>query len=114
MDAHKQLKSRKDARLVFKKDQNITVHCLTNQCQFDASVQDVSTSGIFIKTRQALPVGEEIAVSFKFPESGNQVQVAGNVVRTTSAGIGMEISIYFKDKRQTFQTPPTACKNIPG
>lgn len=113
MDAHQQLKSRKDARLVFKKDQNVMVRCLTNQCQFDASVQDVSTSGIFIKTGQRLPVGEEIAVSFKFPESGNQVQVAGKVVRTTSAGVGMEIKIYFKDKQQIDKTRPAARKKKP-
>jgi Tfp pilus assembly protein PilZ len=113
MDANKYLKSRKDARLVFSKNQNVIVRCLTNRCKFDASVQNVSASGIFIKTDQALPVGEEIAVSFKFPKSGNQVQAAGKVVRITSAGIGMEINIYFKNKQQTYKTRTTARKKKP-
>ena len=113
MDKLKSLKSRKDARLVFSKDQNLVVRCLTNTCKFDASIQDVSASGIFIKTDQELPVGEEIAVSFKFPGSNNHVQAAGKVVRATSAGIGLEIDIYFKDKRKTYKTRATARKKLP-
>ena len=94
MDAHKHLKSRKDARLFFKKNQKVAVRCLTDTCNFDARIQDISSSGVFIETDQGLPVGEEIAVSFTFPDSGNQVRATGNVVRTTHSGMGVEILVY--------------------
>lgn len=98
MDAHKHLKSRKDARLIFSKGQKVAVRCLTDTCNFDARIQNISSSGVFIKTDQELPVGEEIAVSFTFPDSGNQVRATGKVVRTTDTGMGVEIQVYFKEK----------------
>ena len=91
MDRLNHLKSRKDARLVFRKDQNIAVHCLTNRCNFDGRIENVSSSGIFVSTDQKLPKGEEISVSFTFPDSGNSVKATGKVARVTDSGIGIEI-----------------------
>ena len=113
MDAHKHMKSRKDARLFFNKNQKVTVRCLTDRCNFDARVQNVSSSGIFIKTDQQLPVGEEIAVSFTFPDSGNQVNATGKVVRTTHSGMGVEIQAYFKEKQKEYKTRKIAPKKQP-
>ena len=113
MDAHKHLKSRKDARLIFSKNQKIAVRCLTDTCNFAARIQNVSSSGIFIQTNQDLPVGEEIAVSFEFPDSGNQVRATGKVVRTTYSGMGVEIQVYFKEKHKEFETRKTARKKQP-
>ena len=113
MHAHKHLKSRKDARLVFSKNQTVSVRCLTDTCKFSATIQNVSSSGIFIKTDQELLIGQEIAISFTFTESGNQVQAAGKVVRITNSGIGLEINIYFKDKSQMYKTRSVARKNQP-
>ncbi len=102
MDAHKHLKSRKDARLIFSKNQKVAVRCLTDTCNFDARIQNISSSGIFINTDRELPVGEEIAVSFTFPDSGNQVRATGKVVRTTGTGMGVEIQVYFKERHEEF------------
>ena len=113
MDAHKHLKSRKDARLFFNKNQNVTVRCLTDTCNFDARIQDISSSGVFIATDQELPVGEEIAVSFTFPDSGNQVRATGKVVRITDAGMGVEIQVYFKEKYEELETRKAARKRQP-
>ena len=113
MDAHKHLKSRKDARVIFRKNQKVAVRCLTDRCNFEARIQDVSSSGVFIKTDQELPVGEEIAVSFTFPDSGNQVRATGNVVRTTHSGMGVEIQVYFKEKHNAYNIRKTARKKQP-
>ena len=113
MDAHKHLKSRKDARVIFRKNQKVAVRCLTDRCNFEAKIQDVSSSGVFIETDQELPVGEEIAVSFTFPDSGNQVRATGNVVRTTQTGMGVEIQVYFKEKHHEYNTRKTARKKQP-
>jgi len=113
MNAHKYLKSRKDARLVFRKNQIVSVRCFTDRCNFDARIQDVSSSGIFIKTDQELPVGEEIALSFTFPDSGNQVMATGKIVRTTDSGMGIEIQVYFKEKPEELETRRATRKNSP-
>ena len=113
MDAHKHLKSRKDARLIFRKNQKVAVRCLTDTCNFEARIQNVSSSGVFIKTDQELPVGEEIAVSFTFPDSGNQVRATGKIVRTTYSGMGVEIQVYFKEKHKKYKTHQTAQKKQP-
>jgi Tfp pilus assembly protein PilZ len=113
MDANKHLKSRKDARLIFNKNQKVAVRCLTNTCCFDARIRNVSSSGIFIQTQQELPVGEEIAVSFTFPDSGNQVKATGKVVRTTYSGMGIEIQVYFKENLEEYETRKTVRKKQP-
>ena len=113
MDANKHLKSRKDARLIFNKNQEVAVRCLTNTCRFEGRIQNVSSSGIFIRTQQDLPVGEEIAISFTFPDSGNQVRATGKVVRTTYSGMGIEIQIYFKESLEEYQTRETARRKQP-
>ena len=113
MDRLKHLKSRKDARLVFGKNQNVAVHCLTKRCNFDCRIENVSSSGIFISTDQQLVKGEEIAVSFTFPNSGNSVKATGKVVRVTDSGIGIEILVHFKEKGQMPNTPTTKRKKQP-
>ncbi len=113
MDRLKHLKSRKDARLVFRKNQNVEVRCLTNTCNFDGRIQDVSASGIFISTSQHLPKDEEIAVSFTFPDSGNCVKATGKVARVTNSGIGVEILVYFKEKGHALNTRTSAFKKQP-
>ena len=97
MDRLIHLKSRKDARICFREDQNVAVRCLTNTCNFDACIKNISSSGLFITTNQHLPVGEEIAVSFSFPDSGERVQASGKVVRVEDCGIGVEINAQSKE-----------------
>lgn len=104
MDKLKHLKTRKDARLYFNRNQHVAVRCLTGKCNFNARIQDVSSSGIFIHTQQDIQIGEEIAIKFTFPKSGNQVQATGEVVRTSDAGIGVEVKVYFQDKRKHYRS----------
>ena len=113
IDAHKHLKSRKDARLFFSKNQKVAVRCLTDTCNFDARIQDISSSGVFIETDQELPIGEEIAVSFTFPDSGNQVRATGKVVRLTDTGMGVEIQVYFKEKHEELEALKAVRKKQP-
>ena len=113
MDRLKHLKSRKDTRLVFRKNQNVAVRCLTNSCDFDGRIENVSSSGIFVSTDRQLPEGEEIAVSFTFPDSGNSVKATGRVARVTDSGIGIEILVYFKEKGHMPSTSTAVPKKQP-
>ena len=89
---------RKDVRLYFHKGQQVIADCETNDCHFTGEVKDISSSGIFINTDTPLGIGREVALTFKFPESGNKVMATGKVVRTTPSGIGVEIMIIFKEE----------------
>ncbi len=113
MDRLNHLKSRKDARLVFRRNQEVAVRCLTNTCNFDGHIKNVSSSGIFITTNQHLPIGEEIAVSFSFPDSGNHVKATGKVARVTNSGIGVEIQVYFKEKDSPLKKSTKSSKKQP-
>ena len=86
---------------------------MTSTANFDAQIKDVSSSGIFIATNQHLPMGEEIAVSFTFPDSGNRVRATGQVVRVTDSGIGVEIKVYFKENGNQHHSQTTKTKKHP-
>jgi len=49
-----------------------------NICAF---TKDISTRGMFIITRETLPVGSKIEVSFTLPESLSPLKVSGKVIR---------------------------------
>ena len=89
------VKNRKDARKLFEEDQPITVNCKTTDAEFNASIQDISGSGIFIKTTQSLSPGQEIAMTFKFPRAKKPIMVTGEIVRTTRSGAAVEFKVFF-------------------
>jgi hypothetical protein len=53
-------------------------------------IQDVSESGIFIRSGKKVPTGKEILMSLVAPGQDRPVKIRGEVVRTDSAGIGVE------------------------
>jgi hypothetical protein len=89
------VKNRKDARKLFEEDQPIIVNCKTTDSEFNASIQDISGSGIFIKTAQPLSIGQEIAMTFKFPRAKKPIMVTGEIVRTTRTGAAVEFKVFF-------------------
>jgi Tfp pilus assembly protein PilZ len=89
------VRNRKDARKLFEQDQPIIVNCKTADSEFNASIQDISGSGIFIKTTEPLSPGQEIAMTFKFPKSSKPIMVTGEVVRTTRTGAAVEFKVFF-------------------
>jgi hypothetical protein len=89
---------RKDARKKLSGFHPLVAACKTKDCDFKASIDDVSSSGAFIKTSRHLSTGQEIAMKFSFPKSKNTVMATGEIVRVSSKGVGVEIRIFFKDK----------------
>ncbi|MGD8368575.1 MAG: PilZ domain-containing protein [Desulfobacterales bacterium] len=53
-------------------------------------IQDVSESGIFIRSGRKFHTGKEILMSLVAPGQDRPVKIKGEVVRTASAGIGVE------------------------
>ena len=94
----KVLDERKDARKKLNEIQPIVAVCKTKDCDFNASIDDVSSNGVFIKTRRHLSIGQEIAMKFSFPKTKNIIMATGEIVRASSKGVGVEFKIFFKDK----------------
>lgn len=87
---------RKDTRKSFS-DRRIPVQCETVGHHFTAILNNVSSSGVFIETDQMVGMGQEIAMGWDFPDSGNSVMATGVVVRNEAAGLGICIIIFFNN-----------------
>ena len=87
---------RKDSRILFNGKNPVTAECFTMDCQFKASIQDLCTSGVFINTDRKFSIGQEISLTFWFPESGKKMMASGEIVRIAYTGIGVKFNILFK------------------
>jgi len=90
------LEARQDARKRFNEIQPIIAACRTMDSDFKAFIQDVSSSGAFIKTSRPLLAGQEIAMTFIFPGAGKPVMATGEIVRVSYGGVGVKFKIFFK------------------
>ncbi|MEJ2284314.1 MAG: PilZ domain-containing protein [Desulfobacterales bacterium] len=70
--------------------------CQINDAYFKASIANCSSSGAFIKTLRPLSVGQEIAITFSFPESKNIGMVTGEVARVSDEGVGIVFKVIFR------------------
>jgi Tfp pilus assembly protein PilZ len=91
------LDKRKEVRKKLNEIQPILAACKTKECDFKAFIDDISSSGVFIKTRKHLLVGQEIAMKFIFPNGKNTIKATGEIIRVSEKGIAVEFKIFFKD-----------------
>ena len=87
---------RRDARKRFDEFQQVVAVCRTSDSNFEAPIQDVSSSGVFIKTSRPLLAGQEIALTFMFPKSQKPIMATGEIVRVSYRGVGVKFKIFFK------------------
>ena len=57
---------------------------------FSGFIQNISSGGLFIETRETLPVGQQVTLSFMRPKSRDYVKVGGEVVREIPDGFGVK------------------------
>jgi len=60
---------------------------------FKDYIEDISTSGVFIKTRESFSVGEEIVLSMSLSKEGSAFKIPATVVRAAPDGIGVRFKI---------------------
>jgi Tfp pilus assembly protein PilZ len=53
-------------------------------------IKDISESGVFIRTHMPLKIGQEVSLTFPFPDHKKHIKIGGKIVRTTEEGIGIE------------------------
>jgi Tfp pilus assembly protein PilZ len=71
--------------------------CKTRDWAFIAPVCNISSNGVFIKSKRHFDVGQEVAMTITFPSTGESRMVTGQIARVTPEGIGINFKIFFKD-----------------
>ena len=56
-------------------------------------IQDISVSGVFIKTSQTFSVGQPILMTFMSPDNQKPFRINGEIIRTHEDGIGVKFKI---------------------
>ena len=78
---------------------NVRISCLISVDYADSDrvfkdyIQDISTGGVFIKTREAFSIGEEIVLSMSLAGEGNAFKIPAEVVRKAEDGIGVRFKL---------------------
>ena len=62
----------------------------TQQGSFRGLLRDLSRSGAFIETSNAVPVGAKVLATIPFRKKVGWVSIAGRVVRNDGGGIGLK------------------------
>ena len=87
---------RQDTRKRFNEVQPVVAVCRTMDSDFEAPIEDLSASGVFIKTSRPLLMGQEIAMTFMFPKTREPVMATGEIVRVSYRGAGVRFKIFFR------------------
>ncbi|MBW1890643.1 MAG: PilZ domain-containing protein [Deltaproteobacteria bacterium] len=78
---------------------DLRINCLISVDYSDSDrffkdyIQDISSSGVFIKTRESFSVGEEIVLSMALSGDENAFRIPAEVMRISSEGIGVQFKI---------------------
>ena len=67
----------------------VSVDYADSERVFKDYIEDISTSGVFIKTREAFSLGEEIVLSMSLSKDGSAFKIPATVVRAAPDGIGV-------------------------
>jgi Tfp pilus assembly protein PilZ len=78
-----------------KKHFPLDVNCLTKDSKFCASMFNLNPTGAFIKTDKHLSVGQEIAMTIRFPNNDDTIKATGEIVRANYSGAEVEFKIFF-------------------
>jgi Tfp pilus assembly protein PilZ len=91
----KELEERKniDRRKHSRKDFFMTVDYIVENRYFQDFIQDMSNSGVFIKTSQTFSEGQMILMTFLSPDNQQPFKINGEIIRVHTDGIGVKFKI---------------------
>ncbi len=64
---------------------------------FSGYIQNISSGGMLIETREPVPIGQQLTLSFMRPKSRDFIKVGGQVVRAVSEGFGIQFNAHVDD-----------------
>lgn len=56
-------------------------------------IQDISVSGVYIQTSRPFSVGQDVVLTFSFPDSQKHVKITGHIARVADTGIGVQFDM---------------------
>ena len=56
-------------------------------------LQDISGSGVYIQTSGSFSVGQDVVLTFPFPDSQKHVKITGRIARVADTGIGVQFNM---------------------
>lgn len=72
-----------------RKDCLITVNYAVKGRAYQNYIQDISTEGVFIETREKFSAGDEILLTISYSDTERPFKITGEVVRVTAKGVGV-------------------------
>ena len=76
-----------------RKEYFMSVQYVVNERLYDGFIKNISPSGLFIEVSQDvgrdIVTGDPIILTFKHPDTREQLKLTGDVVRVDAAGIGV-------------------------
>jgi len=79
---------------------NMDVDAASEEKIIQSHSEDISGSGVYIRTPDQVQVGQKMKIVFSLPNQTRPFKIDGKVVRTESRGVGlrfMNISPHFRD-----------------
>ncbi len=80
-----------DQRAMPRRSCFIPVDYTTNDHDYHDFIQNMSDGGLFVETRAALTVGQQIALTFSLPHSNHQTRITGEIVWVGTDGFGVNL-----------------------
>ena len=68
----------------------ITVDYVTKGRAYQNFIQDISTEGVFIETRESFAVGDKSLLTISYSNEQRPFKIEGEVVRIDSKGVGIK------------------------
>ena len=85
----------------------MAVDYVTQDRAYKDFIQNISRGGVFIETRVPFFVGERVSLAFMPPEYQKPIKIIGEVVRTSSHGIGMKYKLNMDLETKPYKTTNT-------
>ncbi len=94
MKNNSQSKLTKERRIADREPCSTAVAYATQNLSNIEYIQDISAWGVFIRTKEPVPVGEEVTMTIP-PQTGSNssIKIIGEVVRATTKGIGVKFKM---------------------
>ncbi len=81
----------------------MTVDYVVDGRSYRDFIQDMSSSGVFIRTRQRFQVGRHVSMTFMSPDLKTPFKIAGEITRTLEYGIGVKFVIESEVQKETLE-----------
>ena len=88
--AELELKLSKERRRHIRKSFVTVVDFASEDRAYREFIQDISEGGVYIQSSGSFSVGQEVLLTFPFPELHKFIKIAGRIVRATEEGIGVQ------------------------